>query len=395
MILGKILILLILTITIPRWSATLAQVDTYSNDSSPPFGKGGLFLLTELCVLWYNRVTSTQYTQKGGIMNIGLDIGFFAVKAVGNHKQITFPSFITRPERSHLSVNGHGSIIVQSESGYFMMGDEAIKIGQGARQETAQWVGSPEWLSLCYGALSELTEATQFKGRIVIGLPLSDYERDKRITREILDGMHTFERNGRAAQRCTVGSVRIVPQAWGAIFDQVFDDNGKIIKAEMARHRVAVIDAGGHNVNFLAVAGLSDIPNESRCTDRGAWTVVRGVRDFLDVEHPGLSRLKDHNIMDGILSGELYDAGQPVDISPISEPIIKSIGAEIVNTAQQHWGPGASTFRSVLVIGGGAYLWGESIKQAFPHAVILDAPEFANARGFAKFANYNASREQA
>lgn len=350
--------------------------------------------MTELRLVWYNRVISTQYAKKGDIMNIGLDIGFFAVKAVGNHKQITFPSFITRPERSRLSLNGHGTIAVQSESGHFMMGDEAVKIGQGARQETAQWVGSPEWLSLFYGALSELTEATQFKGQIVIGLPLSDYERDKRITREILVGMHAFKRNGRAAQRCNVASVRIVPQAWGAIFDQVFDDGGKIIRAEMARHRVAVIDAGGHNINFLAVDGLSDIPNESRCTDRGAWTVVREVRDFLDTDHPGLSRLKDHNIMDGILSSELYDAGQRIDLAPISGPIIESIGGEIINTAQQHWGSGASTFRRVLVIGGGAYLWGESIKQAFPHAVVLDAPEFANARGFAKFANYNARREQ-
>lgn len=325
-------------------------------------------------------------------MIIGLDIGFYAVKAVGNARQITFPSFVTKPQRSRLSLNGHSAISIQSESGHFMMGDEAIKLGQGARQETAQWTGSPEWLSLFYGALSELSEATQFRLQLVVGLPLSDYERDRHVVREILDHQHSFKRDNRSAQRCNVDAMRVVPQAWGAVFDSMLDDKGKIQQADMVRQKVAVIDLGGHNVNYLAVDGLSDVPGESRGTERGAWTVVRAVRDFLDAEHPGLSRLKDHTIMSAILNGVLYDSGHPVDLSPVTDPIIEDVGDEIVNTAQQHWGPGASTFRSILVIGGGAYIWGEHIKRAFRHVTVLDRPEFANARGFKKFAAYNATR---
>ena len=62
------------------------------------------------------------------------------------------------------------------------------------------------------------------------------------------------------------------------------------------------------------------------------------------------------------------------------------IGSEIVDTASQYWGVGAATFRQVVVCGGGAYLWGEHIKRAFKQAEVLDAPEFANARGFYRFA---------
>lgn len=326
-------------------------------------------------------------------MNIGVDIGFYATKAIRGKARVIFPSFIARPVYSKMSLNSHGRIEIESESGQFLLGDEAIRIGQGARQETAQWVGSPEWLSLFYGALSELTEATQFKAQIVIGLPLADYDRDKRIVRELLYGVHSFKRAGRVGQRCNVNDLRVVPQGWGAVLDQLLDTNGKIVNPEMARQRFAVIDIGGGSVNYLAVDGLSDIPAESRGTQRGTWVVVRAVRDFLDAEHPGLSRLKDHQIMQAILSTVVYDGGEKVNLTPVTFPITDAIGQEIVETAQQYWGPKASTFRNVLAIGGGAHIWRDHICQAFKHAKVLPSPEFANARGFAKFSEYLAGKE--
>lgn len=326
-------------------------------------------------------------------MNIGIDVGFYATKAVGNRTQTIFPSFAVPPVRSRLSLNGHDRIVIESESGTFLVGDEAVRIGQGARQETAHWVGSPEWLTLFYSALSELTDATRFDAQVVIGLPLSDYDRDKKIVREILDGSHTFKRTGRVGQKCNVSDLRVVPQAWGAILDQLLDASGKICDPEMARHRYAVLDIGGHTVNYLAVDGLSDIPAESRGTQRGTWTVVRAVRDFLDAEHPDLAQLKDHKLMQAILETSIYDGGTRINLTPVTFPIIDEIGKEIVETARQHWGASAATFRSVLVIGGGAHIWRDHITAAFPHAKILTSPEFANARGFAKFAEYTAGKE--
>lgn len=321
-------------------------------------------------------------------MKVGVDVGFYYTKARSGDRQISIPSFVTKVVHSRLSLNGHDRIEIESESGHFLVGDEALRVGQGARQETAQWVGSPEWLTLFYASLSELTTATRFNVDLVIGLPLADYERDKRIVREVLAGNHSFKRNDRAAQRCEVSNVWVVPQAWGALFDLLLDDNGRIIHQEMVQNRYAVLDIGGHTVNYLAVDGLTDIPDESRGTERGAWTVVRAVRDFLDLNYPGLSRLKDHQIMDGIITSVLYDGNDPVDLSPITRPIINSIGQEIVETARLYWGATASTFRQVLIIGGGAYIWQDHIVKAFKHAIVLPEPEMVNARGFAKFASY-------
>jgi len=320
-------------------------------------------------------------------MDIGYDGGFYATKAVCGDKRVTFPSFVTRPAESLFSLNGHTTMIVASEHGRYLVGQEAVKKGvTGARKETAAWIQSPEYLALLFGALSELTEATQATINLVTGLPLADYQRDRAALRDRLLGVHQFVREGRRGQSLKVESVRVVPQAWGAVLALLIDDRGRIVRPELAKSKVAVLDVGGHTVNYLSVDGLSDIPSETQGTERGAWNVVRAVRDYLDVSHPGLNRMQDHAVMQAIVEGYTFDAGERVDLRPIVKPIIDDIGQEIVDTAAQYWGPGAATFRQVVVCGGGAYLWGEHVKRAFRQAAVLPEPEYANARGFHNFA---------
>lgn len=320
-------------------------------------------------------------------MDIGMDIGFHSTKALADGRRAIFPSLATRPADSLFSLNGAHTIVVDSaRAGRYLVGLEAVKKGAGARKETHAWIESDEYLSLFYGALSELTTATAASVNLVTGLPLADFARDKAILRDRLLGPHTFTREGRRGQSVKVESVRIVPQAWGAVLALLLDGKGRVVQPELAKSKVAVIDIGGHTVNYLAVDGLSDLPDETKGTERGAWNVVRAVREYLDAEHPGLSRMKDHAVMQAVIVGETWDAGQRVDLGPVVRPILADIGQEIVDTAAQYWGPGAATFRQVIVCGGGAHLWGEPIKRAYRHAVVLDAPELANARGFYRFA---------
>lgn len=321
-------------------------------------------------------------------MNVGADIGFHTAKGACGDTETIFPSYVTKFAQSRNAMNGRHAISIKSESGHFLVGDQALRLGQGARQESAQWIGSPEWLTLFYSTLSEITTASRFDARIVIGLPIADYDRDKRVIAEIVQGDHTFKRNGRVTQHCHVSELRCVPQAWGAILDELLNKNGKVANEEIGDQRIAVIDIGGHTVNYLAVDGLADIPAESRGTNRGAWVVVRSVRDFLDRQYPDLSMHKDHILMRAAVNRYIHSGQDQVDLSDIVNPIIDDIGREIVRTARQYWGQSALTFRQVLIIGGGAHLWGDHIKSAFQHARVLDNPVMANARGFAKLAAY-------
>jgi plasmid segregation protein ParM len=315
-------------------------------------------------------------------------LGFHTTKAICGDRWARFPSYAVRPAESLLSLNGSQAILIDADPhGPFLIGDHAVKKGRtGARKETAGWITSPEYLALFRGALSELTRATSVTVHLVTGLPIGDYQRDKNALRARLQGRHVFTRRGRRSQRVHVASVRVVPQAWGAVLALLLDDNGRIVRPELVDEKIAVLDIGGHTVNALSVNGLSDVPEESKGTERGAWNVMRAVRGYLDAEHRGLSRLKDHEVMQAAIAGQVYDQDRRVDLRPVVAPILEDIGTEIVDTAEQYWGPGAATFRQVLVCGGGAYLWGERVKRAFRQAVVLERPEMANARGFYRFA---------
>jgi len=327
-------------------------------------------------------------------MYLGIDIGFYQLKAIGNGRGACFPSHAVRARRSLESLGADEAIILEYDDGKYMVGREAVRKGNGARKETPDWIESREYLMLFHAALSEITEATQANMSVVTGLPISDVARDKATLKGRLMGVHVFTREGRHRQRITVDAVRIVPQGWGAVLSQLFDERGSVVREEFARQKVGVLDIGGHNVQYLSVEGLSDLPMESHSTEHGAWDVVRDVRTFFNAEHPGLAHLSDHQIMDAAIAGEVYDGQARIDLAPVVKPIMRDIGEEIVDTAGQYWGVGAATFRSILVCGGGAYLWGEHIQRAFPQATVLNSPEYANAQGYHNFAVYLAQKEQ-
>jgi plasmid segregation protein ParM len=328
-------------------------------------------------------------------MDVGLDVGYYATKAVTRGPRALFPSLATRPVESLLSLDGDGSILVSSERiGRWLVGEQAVRKGQAARKETAGWIDSPEWLALFYGALSAVTQATQVEVSLVTGLPLADYNRDRAALRERLVGEHRFAREGQRAQVVKVVSARVVPQAWGAVLAFMLDDRGRVVLPELVKSKIAVLDIGGHTVNYLSIDGLSDVPGESRSTERGAWTVMRAVREYLEAEHPGLARLRDHQLMEAIMVGETWDADRRVDLRAVSKPILDQVGQEIVDVAAQYWGEGAATFRQLIVCGGGAYLFAETVRRAFRQSWMVVDPEYANAEGFYRFAAYLGARGQ-
>jgi plasmid segregation protein ParM len=325
------------------------------------------------------------------MMYCGYDAGFHSVKLVGNGHAVNFESFAARPASSMLDLSDNGKLIVESEriEGAWMVGQHAVKMAtRGHRQEVAQWINTPEYLALFYAALGQLSDASRFSVDLVTGLPILDFERDRERLRDLLLGDHRFSFQSRSNQFATVQSVRVVPQGWGGVLAMLFDARGKVQDADIATQKVGVIDVGGRTCNYLAVAGLSDLPSQNKGTDRGAWHVVRAVKAWLDTHYPGLSSLQDHEVMRAIIAGEIYHKGQRVDLAPVVCPIVSDIASEIVNTASQYWGQGAPTFRRVFNIGGGAYLFGPPILAAFGQATVPERPEFTNAQGYHNFGAY-------
>ncbi len=108
-------------------------------------------------------------------MNIGLDVGHSAVKAVSGNRRVIFPSVVGTPDKVRFSPDGAGTNdIVLSQPSQVLVEDRAVLQSRHLkRREDRGWIESEEWYCLYLTAISELTAATQVDLRIVTGLPVS------------------------------------------------------------------------------------------------------------------------------------------------------------------------------------------------------------------------------
>lgn len=316
-------------------------------------------------------------------MNIGLDVGYSAVKAVSGDRRVTFPSAVGTPDKARFSLNG-GNSIVLVDPDHVQVGEGAISQSRFVRQrEDRHWIESAEWYSLFLAALTELTSAKRAELRIVTGLPVAFYG-DRQAVRDRLLGGHRVQREGRHAQALQVVDCRVIPQPFGALLAVTLDDRGRIVDKALASGAVGVIDAGGKTTNLLSVNRLSEIGRETASVNVGAWDTVRAMRNWLADHCPGLEDLRGHQVVDAIVARSVHYYGEAVDLSEPVDAILEPLAEQVLAEASQLWNGGAA-LDAILVSGGGALLLGPYIRRHFRHARIVDEPVFANALGFWRF----------
>lgn len=320
-------------------------------------------------------------------MFAGLDLGYNAVKVIGDGRRAAFPSAVGTPDRARFALNGdNAGAIVLLEPAHVLVGEEAIQQSRFlTRREDRRWVESDEWYSLFLAGLTELTPATVADVNLVTGLPVAFYDDKDKVTARLL-GEHRAQREGRKAQVLRVQRARVIPQPFGSLLAAVLDDRGGIVDAALARAAVGVIDVGGKTCNLLSVNRLSEIGRETASVNVGGWDLVRAARQWLSQNYPGLDDLRDHQLAAAIQAGELRYYGAPVDNFPaMIADLAADLAGQVIAEASHLWNGGAM-LDAVLVTGGGALLLGGAICKHWKHARQVADPVHANATGYYKLA---------
>jgi len=317
-------------------------------------------------------------------MNVGLDLGYSAVKLVANGSRKTFPSVVGTPEVGRFSLDQQDNHIILARPGRVLVGEGAMTQSRFVnRREDRAWIESAEYYHLFLAALTELSTATAADLLLVTGLPVAFYS-DKATLRGRLVGVHKVAREGRHAQSFKVSECRVIPQPFGALLAAALDDRGRIADHALATGAVGVIDIGGKTTNLLSVDRLAEIGRETESVSIGAWDVVRAVRSFLADRCPNLE-LRDHQVVEAIVSRQVRYYGESVDLSLVVDAALEPMANQVIAQATQLWNGGAG-LDAILVAGGGALLLGPFLKAHFRHARIVSEPVFANAEGYWKLA---------
>jgi hypothetical protein len=75
-------------------------------------------------------------------MNIGLDVGYSAVKAVAGNRRVSFPSVVGTPDQARFSLNGTaGGDIILTEPRHVLVGQGAVEQSRFLRRREGRKIG--------------------------------------------------------------------------------------------------------------------------------------------------------------------------------------------------------------------------------------------------------------
>lgn len=318
-------------------------------------------------------------------MNIGLDVGYHATKAIAKNTQVFIHSAVGTPDRASFSFSENGAGVILTSPAHVLVGEQAVIQSRFLnRREDRSWIESDDYYHLALAALTEITAATLVDFRIVTGLPIAFYS-DKGALRNVLLSEHRAQREDRKAQVFRVKAIRVIPQPFGCLLSEGLDDRGNVVNTDLISGNVGIIDVGGKTTNLLSVSRASEVGRETASVSLGAWDVVRAVQEWLS-EHTKLE-LRDHKVIEAIIARQIKQRGETIDLSPVVDDILASMSEQVISEATKLWN-GGDALDAILVSGGGAHLLGDFIRARFPHARVVSDPVFANALGYWRFAQH-------
>ncbi len=259
---------------------------------------------------------------------------------------------------------------------------------EGKNPTAAHGVSNRYWSRHCLLLLltlaADLIPEHQFELRMVTALPVTLYrtKENRTLVKKALEGWYPFRFNGRDREAVVkVGAV--VMEGMGALI-QHGEETGK----------QAVIDIGERTIDLVAADGQT--PLASLCD--GDMLGVGQIADELIREIKGryrriLSSIEAHEQLYAYANGKslprLAANQQPIpadEIRSIIDRAIARVGRAINLYIAQKWnqegGTVASNFSPVLLIGGGAHYFEQTIRTLIPLVDLPEDPEDANSRGY-------------
>jgi len=262
---------------------------------------------------------------------------------------------------------------------------------------------SPELRVLTYATLFKLlsTDEGLSEGvnlNLVVGLPVEvlqgpDANETVKRLRGWLVGEHRFAIDGQDVM-LTINRVAPMAQPVGAFCEWGLGLDGRWGRdRDDALATVAVLDLG---FNTLDLLGVRNGRISARYTEgdtlgmrRAAQALVQSVRSQYQVGdlslHEADELVREYIRGRGRRPVKLSVPGGRQDVSHLVGTAVDVAAGEVSTFVAQVWGQGGR-FAYLLLTGGGCLVLGERLRQQLPHAVVLDDPVTANARGLARAA---------
>lgn len=333
----------------------------------------------------------SEKAQLDKIPMVAVDDGYAQMKVVGDDprggkKPICLSIRSSIRHGSIGSVSGDGAIATYETDG----GATKMTVSDEVAGESTQFDGfhtSAMDRILIAHALS-VSGYTDMEINLWTGLPVSDFFRQERKNDELIERKRTnlmvpVKSIVPDAPACpSYKSITVGCQALAAFLDYGLDDDFN--DRDVGTDKVAVVDIGGRTTDIAVILGGKRCDYTRSGTENiGVLDVHRNVANLVRQKF-STSDTYPADVLDrAVRTKSIKLWGKSHDISDILEKAQAESSHKLANLTQKMLG-GGSDLDAILFVGGGASLFTDASKR-FPNAVLVENPEFANARGLYKY----------
>lgn len=253
---------------------------------------------------------------------------------------------------------------------------------------------APELRALTYATLYKILDGGENETAIIIGLPVEvlqspDAAETVKTLSEWLVGAHTFSVNGKTAS-VTVSNLRVRAQPLGAFFDWGLGSNGEWARtAAEWKKQIAVLDLGFNTLDLFALREGNIVGRYTGGDTVGMRRAAATLADHIRRTTGRSLSLQEANALLRDCAGGrkpiLSINGSETPLVPLVRQALNAAAGEVTAFVARQWGNGRQ-FDQILLTGGGALALKDQLTKSLPHAIMLENPVTANARGLAKYA---------
>jgi len=273
------------------------------------------------------------------------------------------------------SLNGSTSVVVEHPR----FGELEYEVGENALAHSAttwaprhrEQLEQDVLVLLSYG-LRELQVFGSLD--LCIGTPAAFYDAQKGVLEDLFTQAWFVD-----GHEVIVSSAIVLPQPVGTAWGLAVDIVGKPRPGAKAffGKKVGILDVGEYSTDAIVLDNMRYQANRVVTIEYGCGKVAEVVAAYLTSQ--GYPRLP-HQVGQAILDREL--AG--IDLEDVIEEAVSDGIRAILSEVGARWDD-MPEYSRIVVTGGGAYLFGQRIKQVWNKVEIAALPEWANVQGYLAF----------
>lgn len=315
---------------------------------------------------------------------VGMDIGYSNLKVAFGENEAGTPITVLRPAGAapadrfghRMDGKAHDDFINVLVNGKeFVAGVSPDRAQIWNRSLHEDYPSTESYMALFKAGLL-LTGVRQIDA-LVTGLPVSQFldDRKKKSLERKMQGSHLIA----PGVTVEVSTVKVVPQPIGGFIDFLMNTNEDIEDANLL-----IVDPGFFSVDWVVV-------NNNVIRDHSSGTSLNACSVLLEevarqISQKFETKINVESIENAIRNDKssVMVMGQRIELAPFLKSAREKIGPAVSEMVQQAVRNETKDVDLVVLVGGGANLYFDVIKQAFPRQKVLVSRDsvFSNCRGF-------------